>query len=238
MEKSKKLKISIGLIYLTILSLFLIYFFNKFDLEEVKSYEFIKFNRDYFYNLRESNLLITSIVFMILTVVWVLMLGFASPIALISGFIFGKWLGTFIAATSLSLGALALYLLGNYFFKDLIKEKFLSRFKDLEEKFRKNEFVFFLIYRFVGGIPFQLANLLPVLFNVNTKNYLFGTFLGITPQLFIIVSLGSGIEKIINENEKMPTFGEMLFSSEIYIPILSFFIFFFIATLVKKFFYK
>jgi len=175
---------------------------------------------------------------MILTVVWVLMLGFASPIALISGFIFGKWLGTFIAATSLSLGALALYLLGNYFFKDLIKEKFLSRFKDLEEKFRKNEFVFFLIYRFVGGIPFQLANLLPVLFNVNTKNYLFGTFLGITPQLFIIVSLGSGIEKIINENEKMPTFGEMLFSSEIYIPILSFFIFFFIATLVKKFFYK
>ena len=49
MEKSKKLKISIGLIYLTIVSLFLIYFFNKFEIEEVRSYEFIKSNRDYFY---------------------------------------------------------------------------------------------------------------------------------------------------------------------------------------------
>ena len=101
MEKSKKLKISIGLIYLTIVSLFLIYFFNKFELEEVSSYEFIKSNRDYFYNFKESNLLIISIIFLFLTVIWVLLLGFGSPIALISGFIFGKWIGTFIAAFGL-----------------------------------------------------------------------------------------------------------------------------------------
>ena len=110
MEKSKKLKISIGLIYLTIVSLFLIYFFNKFELEEVSSYEFIKSNRDYFYNFKESNLLIISIIFLFLTVIWVLLLGFGSPIALISGFIFGKWIGTFIAAFGLSIGALTLYL--------------------------------------------------------------------------------------------------------------------------------
>ena len=196
MEKSKKLKISIGLIYLTIVSLFLIYFFNKFEIEEVRSYEFIKSNRDYFYNLRESNLLIISIIFLFITVIWVLLLGFGSPIALISGFIFGKWIGTFVATFGLSIGALTLYLFGNYFFKDLIKEKFLDKFSNLEEKFKKREFTFFLIYRFVGGIPFQIANLLPVLFNVSAKNYLIGTFLGIIPQIFIMVSLGSGLEKI------------------------------------------
>ena len=145
MEKSKKLKISIGLIYLTIVSLFLIYFFNKFELEEVSSYEFIKSNRDYFYNFKESNLLIISIIFLFLTVIWVLLLGFGSPIALISGFIFGKWIGTFVATFGLSIGALTLYLFGNYFFKDLIKEKFLDKFKNLEEKFKKREFTFFLI---------------------------------------------------------------------------------------------
>jgi len=238
MEKSKKLKISIGIIYLSILSFFLIYFFNNFDLQEVKSYEFIKLNRDYFYNLREFNLLTTSVIFIILTIFWVLLLGFGSPIALISGFIFGKWLGTLIAAIGLSFGALTLYLFANYFFKDLIKEKFLSRFQNLEQKFRKSEFIFFLLYRFVGGIPFQLANLLPVLFNVRAKNYFFGTFLGIAPQLFVIVSLGSGLEKIISENENLPTFREMLFSNEIYIPILGFFLLFLIIALVKKFFYK
>jgi len=238
MEKSKKLKISIGLIYLTIVSLFLIYFFNKFEIEEVRSYEFIKSNRDYFYNLRESNLLIISIIFLFITVIWVLLLGFGSPIALISGFIFGKWIGTFVATFGLSIGALTLYLFGNYFFKDLIKEKFLDKFKNLEEKFKKREFTFFLIYRFVGGIPFQIANLLPVLFNVSAKNYLIGTFLGIIPQIFIMVSLGSGLEKIIDENEKMPTLSDMLFSPDIYYPILGFFVLFFTAIVIKKFFYK
>ena len=238
MEKSKKLKMSIGLIYLTIVSLFLIYFFNKFELEEVSSYEFIKSNRDYFYNFKESNLLIISIIFLFLTVIWVLLLGFGSPIALISGFIFGKWIGTFIAAFGLSIGALTLYLFGNYFFKDLIKEKFLDKFSNLEEKFKKREFTFFLIYRFVGGIPFQIANLLPVLFNVSAKNYLIGTFLGIIPQIFIMVSLGSGLEKIIDKNEKMPTFSNMLFSPDIYYPIVGFFVLFFIVIIVKKFFYK
>ena len=238
MEKSKKLKISIGLIYLTIVSLFLIYFFNKFEIEEVRSYEFIKSNRDYFYNLRESNLLIISIIFLFITVIWVLLLGFGSPIALISGFIFGKWIGTFVATFGLSIGALTLYLFGNYFFKDLIKEKFLGKFSNLEERFKKREFTFFLIYRFVGGIPFQIANLLPVLFNVSAKNYLIGTFLGIIPQIFIMVSLGSGLEKIIDKNEKMPTFSNMLFSPDIYYPIVGFFVLFFIVIIVKKFFYK
>ena len=56
---------------------------------------------------------------------------------------------------------------------------------------------FFLIYRFVGGIPFTIANLLPVLFNVKLKNYFFGSFLGIMPQGFIVTSLGSGISEII-----------------------------------------
>ena len=53
---------------------------------------------------------------------------------------------------------------------------------------------------FVGVIPFQIANLLPVLFNVSIKNYFFGTILGIIGPLFIYVSLGSGIENIIEKN--------------------------------------
>ena len=65
-----------------------------------------------------------------------------------------------------------------------------------------------------------------------------GTFLGIIPQIFIMVSLGSGLEKIIDKNEKMPTFSNMLFSPDIYYPIVGFFVLFFIVIIVKKFFYK
>ena len=51
MEKSKKLKIFIGLFYLILLFSFLIIFFSKYSFEEVTNYKFIQQNRNYFFNL-------------------------------------------------------------------------------------------------------------------------------------------------------------------------------------------
>ena len=175
---------------------------------------------------------------MIFTIVWVFILGFGSPILLAAGFIFGKWLGVLLAVSSLSLGATILYIFASYFFKDLIKEKFLNKYKNLETKFKKNEFMFFLIYRFVGGIPFQIANLLPVLFNIKLRNYFFGSFLGLMPMSFVVVSLGSGIEKIIENNDSIPSMLELLSSAEIYLPVLGFILLIFITLVIKKIFYK
>ena len=234
MEKLKNVKIYVGLFYLVLLSFFLIFFFSKFDLKEVTSYNFIQSNRDYFFKLKESNLIIISFIFLALTIFWVFLLGFASPVALLGGFIFGKWLGIFLVAIGLTFGATIFYMIANFFFKNLIREKFSSKYQSLESKFKKNEFMFFILYRFIGGIPFQIANLLPVLFNVSIKNYLIGTFLGILPALFVIVSLGSGIENIINQNELAPSMLDMLSSSEIYIPILGFVFLLIIVLFIKK----
>ena len=165
-------------------------------------------------------------------------MGFGTPIFLVGGFIFGKWIGTLLVVFGLSLGATLLYILANYFFKDLIREKFSKKFYVLNEKFKKNEFLFFLIYRFVGGIPFFLSNILPTLFNVKIKNFFFGSIIGMTPQLFIGASLGSGIEKIIKTNQDMPSFFTLLTSKEIYIPIIAFIIFIILAYILRKIFYK
>ena len=238
MQKTKNIKIFIGTFYLILLFIFLYLFFSKFTFEEITTYKFIQSNTEYLTNIKETNTILLSFGFMIFTILWVFLLGFGSPILLISGFIFGKWLGLLLAVGSLSIGATFLYIFGNYFFKDLIKEKFLNKFKNLESKFKKNEFIFFLIYRFVGGIPFQIANLLPVLFNVKIKNYFFGSFLGIMPQAFIIVSLGSGIEKIVENNDSIPSMLELLSSAEIYLPVLGFIFLIFITLIIKKIFYK
>ena len=154
MEKSKKIKLFIGLFYIIAVSIFLIFLFSKFSLQEITSYDFIKNNRDYFFELRQSNLSYLGISFMLFTIIWVLALGFGSPIALVAGFIFGKWLGIFFLILGMTIGATALYIFANFFLKELIKEKFLNRFKNLEEKFKKSEFIYLLIYRLIGGIPF------------------------------------------------------------------------------------
>ncbi len=239
MEKTKKIKIFIGLSYLILISIFLFLFFSKFSLQEITSYNFIKENRSYFLELKNSNLFFISTIFLIFIILWVFpFLGFGSPIALIGGFIFGKWLGTILVVLGLSIGATFLYLFGNFFLKDLIREKFLKRYQSLEMKFKKSEFFYLLIYRFIGGIPWQLSCLLPTIFNVKAINFFFATLIGIIPQIFIAVSIGSGLEKVIDQNSEVPGFSEIIFSPEVYVPIVAFFILVLLTILLRKLFYK
>ena len=238
MEKSKKGKIILGLFYLIVVSSFLYFIFSKFTFQELASYEFIKNNRDYFFELKQSNLLLISLIFLVFTIIWVIMAGFGSPVALLAGFIFGKWLGIFIVVFGLSIGATILYKIGNYFFKDMIKEKFLHKFKILESKFKNSEFIYLLIYRFIGGIPFAISNILPCIFNVKTSNFFLATFLGIMPQLFLIVSIGSGLEKIIEQNLDTPNITDLIYSPDIFVPMLAFVGLVIITIIARKIFYK
>ena len=235
MKKDKKIKIYLGLIYTAIISLFLWFFFSHFSLSEITSYEFIKNNWDYLTAFKERNYLFTSTMYVIITIIWVLLLGFASPIILISGFLFGKWTGTLLALFSLTFGATFLYLIASFFFKDIIQEKLSQKFSSLQVNFKKNEFFFFLFYRIVGGIPFQIQNILPVLFNVKIKNYFFGSLIGMAPQIFIWSSLGSGLEKIIQHPPKIT---ELIFIPDIYFPIIGLIVLLIISFFVKKYFFK
>ena len=125
-----------------------------------------------------------------------------------------------------------------FFLKDLIKEKFLNKFKNLEIKFKKSEFIYLLIYRFVGGIPWQLSCILPTLFNVRVRNFFLATIIGIIPQIFLVVSIGSGLETIINKNLEPPKIMDIISSPNIYWP-MSIFIFLVIITIfLRKLFYK
>ena len=234
MERSKKIKFLLAAVYLLISISFFWIFFSNFTLDEITSYQFIKNNRDLIINFKENNFVITSIFFFIFTIIWVLMLGFGSPVALLAGFIYGKWVGTLFASFSLTVGSTILYIFANLFLKKLIKEKFEKRFYSFTDKFKKNEFFYLLVFRFIGGIPFFLANILPTLFNVKIKNYFFGTLIGIIPSIFIIASLGNGLEKIINTNIEAPSFIKLLTSQEIYIPIISFLFLIIIIFFIKK----
>ena len=238
MGKSKKIKLFIGLFYVSAVSLFLYLIFSKFSLQEITSYEFIKNNRDYFYELRQSNFILLGILFILFTTLWVFAAGFGSPIALFAGFIFGKWFGLFFAAVGMTFGATLLYIFANFFLKEMIRNKFLNRFKNLEEKFKKSEFLYLLIFRFVGGVPFQIQNVLPCMFDVKIYNFFWATFLGIIPQLFLATSIGSGLEEIIDRNLVAPSVIDLITSPSIYIPMIAFFALLLITIFFRNLFYK
>ena len=238
MEKTKKIKLFIGLFYLGAVSAFIYFFFSKYSLQEITSYEFIKENRNFFFELKQSNLILLATLFVLFCIVWTLAGGFGSPVVLFAGFVFGNWLGTFLLIIGLTIGATCLYIFANYFLKDLIKKKFLTKFQNLELKFKRSEFLYLLIYRFVGGIPFAISNVLPCIFNVKISNFFVSTLIGLFPQLFILTSIASGLEKIIDKNLEAPGIMDVITSPGIYIPLIIFLGLGVTTIFVRKLFYK
>jgi uncharacterized membrane protein YdjX (TVP38/TMEM64 family) len=155
-----------------------------------------------------------------------------------AGFLFGSYFGTIVLSITFSIGSSLTYIIAIFFFKDLIKKKIENNFHSLNKKIQKHQLFAVAMLRFIGGIPIQLQNLIPVLFNIKLKNYFFGSLVGIFPQAWIVVSLGAGLEKQIKKNSEPPSFIELLSSSEIYIPILAFAILFILTLLLRNFFLK
>jgi len=234
----QKVKILIGFFYLVVIGCFLFFFFSNFSFQEISSYEFIKNNRNYFFELKKSNLFLLVLIYIALTILWIFAAGFGTPAALVAGFIFGKWLGLLLLVFSVAIGATGLYMFANYFLKDFIRKNFLDKFSIFEKKFKKAEFTYLCIFRFIGGIPFPIANILPCLFNVKISNYFYAILIGITPQSFLMISIGSGLEKIIEKNLSTPKLTDLITSPDIYLPIIAFFVLFIMTIFVRKFFYK
>ena len=121
----------------------------------------------------------------------------------------------------------------------MIEEKLAPKFSKLREFFNKNDIIYFMSYRFVGGggTPYAIQNILPILFNMPIKNYVVATFVGSMPSMFVTVALGSGIENIIDQNEKLSILNVVV-SPEIYLPIVGFFVLLISAFFIKKFYFK
>ena len=237
--ESSNFKIYLGGVYLIVLLIAVYFLFSTFDLKDLTSYEFIKENRDTILKYKDNNIFFITIIFFIITIFLNLLLCPMLIPTLVIGFIFGKWLGTLILIFGNTLGGFLLYRLAKTFFSDLIEKKLKTKFSKFIVFFNKNETIYFMCFRFIGGggTPFPIQNVLPVLFNMSAKNYIIATLLGIIPTTFVTVALGSGIEKIIEQNAKL-SFLPVIQSPEIYLPIIGFFIILVVALFIKKLYFK
>jgi uncharacterized membrane protein YdjX (TVP38/TMEM64 family) len=171
-------------------------------------------------------------------VFWVALLGFGAPLLIISGILFGQWTGTFISVISISIGALILYSIGNFFFRDLVKKMLGEKFDRYILLFKKNEFYYFFIYRFVGGlgVPFGLQNLIPILFGMKKLNYFLSSFFGFIPAFFIFNTIGAGLNSYVEQAERFSIF-DFILSPGIYLPILTFVCLMIVSLVIKKKFF-
>jgi uncharacterized membrane protein YdjX (TVP38/TMEM64 family) len=236
---NKNIKITLGSIYLIILITFLYFLLSKFDTSRISDFLYYK---EIQINLEEiigKNLIVNLILFFAFSVIWVVLLGFGSPLLILSGILFGKWVGTTISTVSISVGALSLYIIASYFFKDVVNQILKNKFEKYIKRFQKNEFYYFFAFRLAGGlgIPFFLQNLLPVIFKMKNYNYFFASFLGFVPSFFIWNTIGSGINKFIKVSDEF-NFINLILSREIYFPLIIFIILILGSLIIKKKFFN
>ena len=232
---SKSLKLFLGISYIIILSAFLYLIFSYIEVNRLDDFLYYKELQIDLEKTIGKNLYTNLLIFFLFSLIWVSLLGFGTPLLLISGILFGKWIGTFISVVSISIGALILYSIASFFFKDLVHHLLEKRFYKYIHLFRKNEFSYFLAFRLSGGlgIPFGLQNVLPVIFNIKKSNYFFASFLGFMPTFFIMNTIGAGLNEYIKQADSF-SFVNLLSNKEIYLPIILFVIVILISGIIKK----
>jgi len=235
---SKNFKLFLGFTYLLLLAVFLYFIFSNIQINRLNDFSYYKELQLGLDNFISGNFLINIIYFFIFAIVWVALLGFGSPILIFSGILFGKWIGTIVSIISISIGALILYSIANFFFSDIVKKILEQKFKKYIQLFQKNEFYYFFLYRFVGGlgVPFFLQNVFPVLFNMKKNNYFFSSLFGFVPGFFIFNTIGAGLNTYIEKSENF-SFLELVLTPEIYFPILMFIVLIILSLIIKKKFF-
>ena len=185
---SKSLKLFLGISYIIILFLFLYLILSNVEVTRLDDFLYYKEIQMNLEKMIGGNLYLNLIIFFIFCLIWISLLGFGSPLLITSGVLFGKWIGTFISIISISIGALMLYSIANFFFKEIVFNLLEKKFSKYIHIFKKNEFYYFFLFRLAGGlgIPFGLQNILPVILNIKKSNYFFASFFGFIPIFFYL----------------------------------------------------
>ena len=232
------LKIFLGISYLIILFTFLYFIFTGVEISRLNDFSYYKVLQKDLSEYASNNIITNIIYFFIFAVIWVVLLGFGSPLLIFSGILFGQWIGTFVSVISISVGALILYTIGNFFFRDFVKKILEQKFDKYILLFNKNEFYYYFIYRFIGGlgVPFGLQNLIPILFGMKKLNYFFSSFFGFIPGFFIFNTIGAGLNSYVEKSENFNMF-DFILTPDIYSPILMFASLMIISFIIKKKFF-
>ena len=149
----------------------------------------------------KNNLFLYSMIYAIIySIVVTLSIPIASTLTILGGLVFG-WYSVILVVTSATLGATLIFIFVKKTSNYLLKEKVSEFTKKLENGFKKNDFLYLFSLRLIPVIPFWVLNIVPGFLNMNVKNFIFATFLGITPGTIVYVWLSTNLAKIVERTE-------------------------------------
>lgn len=168
-----------------------------------------------------SEHLILSVVAVIL--IYAALVGISFPgawiLTVISGFLFGTFLGAAAAITGATLGATAIFLVARYAIGDSLSRKAGPYMQKFEAGLKENELSYLFILRLVPIFPFFIVNIVPALFQVKVRNYVLSTLFGIMPGALVYAGLGNSINTVFEAGEDVK-FSGLMTRPSVLVPII------------------
>jgi uncharacterized membrane protein YdjX (TVP38/TMEM64 family) len=190
-----------------------------FDLQRFLSFETLREHDQALRAFVESRPVLTAIGFVVVyAAATAVSLPGAAFLTITSGFLFGIWLGTLLAVTGATTGAIAIFLIAKTSLGDGLKEKAGPWLVRMQEGFNENALSYLLVLRLIPVFPFWMVNIVPAFLGVRLRDYAVATFFGIMPGGFVYASVGNGLGAVIESGDE-PDLGIIL-EPAILTPIL------------------
>ena len=227
-----KIKNIFGLFYLLIIIIFILITF-KLNINFNEMLEIALQKNNEISDFKNNNFIKISFIFFIFSIIWTIFLGIGLPIMFFAAFFYDLIFGTIIVVVAKSIGSTIMYFIVSNFYKDKVKKyikekKFLNN--EITNKIRTNQFKFFTILRMLP-IPYQITDILPVLFNMKILAYFLSKFIGSLVSTFIVINILDQIFLNINLKQESEITTSHL---GLFFAIIIFLIFFYFGNVYKK----
>jgi len=191
---SKK-KILFLIYFIVCISILIIFFFF---FKHQKDFFFLKSNFIFLKEFSNQYKLLAIVLFFFFSIIWIIFLGIVAPILIFAVLLFDNLIIIYlIVFNAVIIGSILTFLISKYFFYNYFNrkyKKYLSRFDFLFLKYKLRNL---LIFRLMPGIPFPIKNIIPSLYNIKLKYFIFVIVLveniPIIPNIFLL----SGLENAL-----------------------------------------
>lgn len=195
---------------------------GAFTLRDYLSFEALRDNREALISFRDSNYVLTVLLFIS---AYMLIVTFSLPGAAITsitgGFLFATFPGSLFNLVAATTGATLIFLAARWGLGERLAAKMETgegAIKKLKDGIDENQWSMLFLIRLLPAVPFFVANLVPAMVGVPLHRFVISTFFGIIPGTVVFTSVGAGLGDVFASG-KTPDLS-IIFEPMILLPIL------------------
>ncbi len=208
--------------YVPLVAIAFVAVIGAFALRDYLSFDALRDNREALIAFRDSNYALAVVGFI---AIYVLIVTFSLPGALIAtltgGFLFGTFFGAAVNVVGATLGATLIFLAARFGLGDKLRAR-MEASEGLVARIKRglddNQWSMLFFIRLVPAVPFFVANLIPAFLDVPLRRFVISTFIGIIPGSLVYTSVGAGLGEVFARGEA-PNLG-LIFEPHILLPML------------------